>query len=145
MFDSEPKEVKKKKLKGKGLFGIMTAVALTCATTLATVGSIFTGNTQLVGSGNTQSSQLGEYHIVTDEDANISNCEYVKFSSFFAKDLDGDGYAEKYDGVCNPLDKKQTLWFEINVQTDGTLKNGKISINGANFDLETMLVRDETI
>ena len=140
MFDSEPKETKKK-LKGKGLFGVMTAVVLTCVTTLATVGGVFTNNMQLVGSGSEQPSQLGVYDPIEETDDGSN----VKFSAFFAKDLDGDGYAEKYHGVCNPLDKKQNLWFEINIQADGTLHNGKISINGANFDLETMLVRDETI
>lgn len=41
------------------------------------------------------------YNQITDTDGNIENCEYVKFNSFFIKDLDGDGYAEKYDGACN--------------------------------------------
>lgn len=41
------------------------------------------------------------YNEVTDENSNIDNCEYVKFNSFFIRDLDGDGYAEKYDGTCN--------------------------------------------
>ena len=35
------------------------------------------------------------YNQITDTDGNIENCEYVKFNSFFIKDLDGDGYAEK--------------------------------------------------
>lgn len=82
------------------------------------------------------------YNRITDDDANISNCEYVKFSAFFTKDIDEDGYAEKYDGTCNQISRKQTLWFDINVTTDGTLTQGKININGQNFDLETKLVKD---
>lgn len=85
------------------------------------------------------------YNEITDSDANIDNCEYVKFNSFFIKDLDGDGYAEKYDGTCNQIDKKATLYFEINVLTDGRLENGKITIDGKNFNLATALIKDDVI
>lgn len=85
------------------------------------------------------------YDEITDEDADIANCEYVKFSSFFIRDTDGDGYAERYNGTCNQLSKKATLYFDINVLTDGRLENGKITINGRNFNLSTTLVRDEVL
>lgn len=85
------------------------------------------------------------YNEITDDDANIDNCEYVKFNSFFTRDLDGDGYAEKYNGTCNYIDKTATLYFDINVLTDGRLENGKITINGKNFDLSTILIKDEVL
>ena len=66
------------------------------------------------------------YNEITDADAIISNCEYVQFNSFFIRDVDGDGYAEKYDGTCNQLSKRATLYFDINVLTDGKLEGGKI-------------------
>ena len=85
------------------------------------------------------------YNEITDADADIDNCEYVKFSSFFIRDLDGDGYAERYNGTCNHLDKKATLYFDINVLTDGRLENGKITINGKNFNLQTTLIKDSVL
>ena len=85
------------------------------------------------------------YNEITDADAIISNCEYVQFNSFFIRDVDGDGYAEKYDGTCNQLSKRATLYFDINVLTDGKLEGGKISILGKNFNLSTALVKDSVI
>lgn len=125
----------------KAIISMLVAIVI-CAITLVSI----VGNQVRKISNNQSKSQIAEmnaYNEITDEDADIDNCEYVKFSSFFTKDLNGDGYAEKYDGACNALDKKQTLWFDINVLTDGTLKNGKITINGKNFDLQTLLVKDE--
>ena len=85
------------------------------------------------------------YKEVTDEDAKIKDCEFVTFNAFFTRDLDGDGYAEKYNGTCNRLDKTANLYFDINVLTDGQLKDGKIKINGKNFILSTTLVKDEVL
>ena len=90
-------------------------------------------------------ARASSYNEITDNDYNIDNCEYVKFSSFFIRDLDGDGYAEKYDGTVNHLSKSATLYFDINVLTDGTLKNGKITIGGQNFTLNTALVKDSVL
>ncbi len=89
--------------------------------------------------------RASSYNEITDDDYEVDNCEYVKFNAFFIRDLDGDGYAEKYDGTCNYIDKSATLYFDINVLTDGSLQNGKITINGKNFNLSTTLVKDEVI
>lgn len=94
---------------------------------------------------NSEVKRASSYNEITDDDYKIDNCEYVRFNSFFIRDLDGDGYAEKYDGTCNYIDKSATLYFDINVLTDGTLQNGKITINGKNFNLSTTLVKDEVI
>ena len=85
------------------------------------------------------------YNQITDTDGNIENCEYVKFNSFFIKDLDGDGYAEKYDGACNAIEEEETLYFEIDVIQEGYLENGKITIDGKNFKLSTKLIKDNVI
>lgn len=85
------------------------------------------------------------YNEITDDDAKVDGCDYVQFSSFFIRDLDGDGYAEKYDGTCNEISKSATLYFDINVLTDGVLKNGKITVSGKNFNLQTALVKDEVL
>ena len=83
------------------------------------------------------------YNEITNGD--IENCEYVKFSSFFTRDIDGDGYAEKYDGTCNHIKDKVILYFDINVLTEGKLEDGKISINGKNFNLSTSLIKDNIL
>ena len=68
----------------------------------------------------------------TDSEQTVDN---VKFSAFFLRDLDGDGYAEKLKGTCKEIGKEDTLYMEVNVQTAGYLKNGKIEINGNNYYL----------
>ena len=40
------------------------------------------------------------YSEITDKDSKIDNCEYVQFSAFFTRDLNGDGNAEKLNGTC---------------------------------------------
>lgn len=89
--------------------------------------------------------RASSYNEITDKNYEVNNCEYVRFNAFFTRDLDGDGYAEKYDGTCNYIDKSASLYFDINVLTDGTLQNGKITINGKNFNLSTSLVKDDVI
>ena len=61
-----------------------------------------------------------------DTDSNVENTENVKFSSFFLRDLDGDGYAEKLKGTCKEICSSDVLYLELQVQTGGYLKNGKI-------------------
>ena len=69
----------------------------------------------------------------------------IKFSTFFLRDLDGDGYAEKLKGTCKEIGKEDTLYMEIIVQTAGYLKNGKIEIDGKNFYLQTTLPKDNEL
>ena len=85
------------------------------------------------------------YNEITASNANVDNCDYVKFNSFFTRDLDGDGNAEKYDGTCNYIDQKPSLYFDISVVNEGKLENGKIKINGKNFDLSTSLIKDDVL
>ena len=85
------------------------------------------------------------YDQFVDGDENIDATDNVKFSSFFLRDLDGDGYAEKIKGTCKQIGKEDTLYMEIIVQTAGYLKDAKIDINGQNFYLETALPKDNEL
>ena len=76
---------------------------------------------------------------------NIEGTDNVKFSSFFLRDLDGDGYAEKIKGTCKQIGKEDTLYMEIIVQTEGYLKNAKIQIDGKNFYMQTALPKDDEL
>ena len=82
------------------------------------------------------------YEQFEDGDEDIEGTDNVKFSAFFLRDLDGDGYAEKIKGTCKELGKEDTLYMELNVLTAGKFINGKIEINGKNFYLQTALPKD---
>ena len=78
----------------------------------------------------------------TDDEQIVDN---IKFSSFFLRDLDSDGYAEKLKGTCKEVGKEDTLYMEIIVQTAGYLKDGKIEIDGKNFYFQTALPKDNEL
>ena len=82
------------------------------------------------------------YEQFQDGDENIEGTDNVKFSAFFLRDLDGDGYAEKIKGTCKEIGKQDTMYMEVNVLSEGRLKNGKIQINGQNFYMQTALPKD---
>ena len=72
--------------------------------------------------------------------------ENVKFSAFFTRDLDNDGYAERIKGIAKQIGTTdETLWAEIEVSKEGYLRNGKITINGQNFDWTTSIVEDTVV
>ena len=85
------------------------------------------------------------YKRFTDEDSKIDNCDYVQFNAFFTRDLDGDGYAEKIAGTCKKIGEKDTLYMDINVLTQGYLKNGQITLNAKNFTWSTAIVDDNIV
>ena len=76
-------------------------------------------------------------------DEDVEGTDNVKFSAFFLRDLDGDGDAEKIKGTCRQVGKEDTLYMEVNVQTAGVLKNGKIEVDGKNFYLKTGIPKDD--
>lgn len=86
-----------------------------------------------------------EYETVESEDEGFDNCEFVKFTAFFTKDLDGNGTAEKLLGSCTDLNSTDTLYMDINVLSQGYLKDGNISIDGKNFDLNMAMIRDDIL
>ena len=85
------------------------------------------------------------YEQFLDGEENVEGTDNVKFSAFFLRDLDGDGYAEKIKGTCKEVGTKDTLYMEIIVQTEGYLKDAKIQIDGKNFYLQTALPKDNEI
>lgn len=45
-------------------------------------------------------ARMRNYEQFEEGDDAIDNTDNVKFSAFFLRDLDGDGYAEKIKGTC---------------------------------------------
>ena len=85
------------------------------------------------------------YDQFEDGDENIDGTDNVKFSAFFLRDVNNDGYAEKIKGTCKQIGKEDTLYMEVKVQTEGILKNGKIEIDGKNFYLVTAAPKDNEL
>ena len=85
------------------------------------------------------------YDQVQEEDKAVNGTENVQFDAFFLRDINNDGYAEGIRGTSKEIGKEDMLYMEINVQTEGHLKEAKISINGNNFYLQTALPKDQEI
>lgn len=85
------------------------------------------------------------YEQVNPGDEKVDGTDFVTFDAFYLRDLDGDGYAEKIRGSCREIGQSDTIYMDLNVLTNGTLKNGKITINGKNFNFSTALVKDSVI
>ena len=94
-----------------------------------------------------------EYDEVKDGEENTSS-EYVKFDAFFLKDRNGDGIADGVRGTCNAVGGEDTLYINLQVLTEGYLKDGKITIgtpisgktaHQKNFYLKTDIPKDTEI
>ena len=85
------------------------------------------------------------YTQITGEDAKVENCDYVLFSAFFTRDLNGDGNAEKLLGTCKEINELDQLYIDLNVLSNGYLENGKITINGQNFKYAMNMVKDNVL
>ena len=88
-----------------------------------------------------------QYIQVTDDDEfeKIDGTEFVKFGAYFTRDLNGDGNAEKMLGSCRSLNEKDVLFMDLNVLSNGYLKNGKITINSSNFKYNMNMVKDSVL
>lgn len=75
----------------------------------------------------------------------VTNCEYVNFDAFFLKDLNQDGIAEGVRGTCKEIGKSDVLYMNLNVLTNGYLKDAKIIINGDNFYFQSIIPKDDEI
>ena len=93
---------------------------------------------------NPELARAMEYGELTEKDEETQS-EYVRFSTYFARDLNGDGYAEKVKGTCKEVEGEDTLYMSLNVLGNGYLGNGKIEIQSNNMYFKTALVNDETI
>ena len=89
-----------------------------------------------------------EYDELADSDIYAKNtetgdeCRNVIFKAFFPKDIDGDGQVEEMLGSC---EDNANLYIDIGVQNGGRLVNGRIAVNGQNFDLETTELADDVL
>lgn len=81
----------------------------------------------------------------TDENSKVKNTEFVKFSAYFTRDLNNDGYAEKLLGTCRNVNSTDTLYMDLNVLSNGHLENGKITINSTNFNYSMSMVKDSVL
>lgn len=89
--------------------------------------------------------RASNYTQITDENAKVENCDYVLFSAFFTRDLDLDGNAEKLLGTCKEINETDQLYIDLNVLSNGYLENGKITINGTNFNYAMNMVKDNVL
>ena len=84
------------------------------------------------------------YGELTEKDEETQS-ENVRFSVYFARDLNGDGYADRVKGTCKEVEGEDTLYMSLNVLEDGYLKDAKIEIEANNIYFKTALVDDEVI
>ena len=119
------------------LLAIIAVIAVIANKGEGTKKNTFTPDSELA-----RAMTYGEF---TDADADVSGTNYVKFSAFFLRDINNDGYAEKIKGTCKQIGKEDTLYMELNVLTNGYLENGVITINGNNFYLQTAIPKDNEI
>ena len=93
---------------------------------------------------NPELARAMEYGELTEKDEETQS-QNVRFSAYFARDLNGDGYAEKVKGTCKEVEGEDTLYMSLNVLEDGYLENGKIEIEEDNMYFKTALVDDDAI
>ena len=85
------------------------------------------------------------YHELTNSDFETDS-ENVLFGAYFARDLDKDGIAEKLAGTAKDMDSSDILYMDINVISDGTLKEGRITIsNDSNFKYSMNMIKDDVL
>ena len=113
-----PKKRKAKKLSiGKTIAIAATIFILAIAAIIAIV-LLNTKNNKLNKENQVYDPELARamtYDQFEPGDDDIEGTDNVKFSAFFLRDLDGDGYAEKIKGTCKEIGKQDTLFLEINV------------------------------
>ena len=87
---------------------------------------------------------VNSYAIVQSGDKNVSGTDgHVKFDAFFLQN--NNGVAQGVRGINTEIGKQSTLYMELNVLTEGYLKDAKITINGKNFYLATSIEQDSEI
>lgn len=84
-----------------------------------------------------------------------TNSEYVTFDAYFLKDINNDGNADKVRGTClEYMNETDDLYMELNVLTNGYLKDAKIAINSyynsskedsGNFYFTTSIAADSQV
>ena len=139
----------KKKLKKKCI--ILKTIIVLIAVSIV-IGIYVLNKTQKIDKS-TMSSELQRtqaYDDVKDgdnavKDNNGNTVNAVKFDAFFLKDKNGDGVAESIRGTCNEIGSQASLYMELSVIEQGTIKDGKITINSNNFYFNTTIVKDNEV
>ena len=124
---------------------VVAIVAVIVLTLLSLIG-LFSKNAYKLGIGLSKEDKLAlDYHEFTESDYNTQS-ENVRFLAFFERDLNKDGYSEKYDGTIRDMSKPDTLYLDINILSDGTLKNGKVTFsNDSNFKYKMAMQKDSVL
>ena len=96
---------------------------------------------------NPELARAMEYPVIEDKEAEaaVEGTNYVQFDAFFLRDINQDGYAESIRGTCKEVGEEDTLYMNLNVLTNGYLKDGKITINSNNFYFQTAIPKDNEI
>ena len=139
--------IKQKNKKGIKLNKKTIAIGITAILALwAIIGVYLLNRDNNLTAINPEIARSMEYEQVQDGDENVEGTnDNVKFDAFFLRDLNGDGYAESIRGTCREIGEEDTLYMELNVQTNGYLENGVITINSNNFYLQTNLPKDDQL
>ena len=132
--------IKRTKIAKRILISIMTLILIVSC--ILAMKQIKDGNSI---SANQELLRAMTYEQFEDGDEKVEGTDNVEFSAFFLRDIDGDGYVEKLKGTCREIGQRDTLYMEIKVLTAGRFKDGKIQINGKNFNLAMALPRDQQI
>lgn len=85
-------------------------IIFTLLTLLIAIGLVYIFNKKdrIAYSGELAKSM--EYAQVEDGEDAVEGTDYVKFDTFFLRDIDGDGYAEKLRGSCRQIGKEDTIY-----------------------------------
>ena len=86
------------------------------------------------------------YPEVQPGDEKVDGCDNkVNFSAYFTKDIDGDGRAEKLYGSCQSIGSTSQLFIDVNIDGDGHIEDGVITIDGQNFSLAMNMLKDNLL
>ena len=136
------KEITKKKITTIAIFAVAVIIAI-IAIVVNQSNEQSSKRKKIIADG--ELARAMTYDQFAEGDDAIEGTDNVKFSAFFLRDINEDGYAEKIKGTCKQIGKEDTLYMEVNVQTDGILKNAKIEVDGKNFYLATTAPKDNEL
>ncbi len=75
----------------------------------------------------------------------VESNDDISFKAFFLRDEDGDGYTEDMEEIDQEIGQTDYMFVEVNVKSEGQLKNGKITINDSNFRWKTAFIENNVI
>ncbi len=127
-------------------------IAVVLAVIVMLILMAFRQNAVMISKNNPEPSVAMTYDEVQPGDE-ATNSDYVQFDAYFLKDINNDGKADKVRGTCNEIGTNggDDLLMELNVLTNGYLKDAKITINSfnsqekGNFYLSTEIAADSQI